>query len=165
MTEIVSNDGATQAVVPDTAAQTISPTTTTSGAAAVPQPSAATSVAQGAPDSANLAPATCTTVPAELLTQVQDELATALQPAPQVPPSTAPTPAAVSVPPTAAPTDGESLELLRKIDTNVSALSERLANVEKVAIRNGALAGGVAGALSGGIIATGIAFAKAKLGF
>lgn len=59
----------------------------------------------------------------------------------------------------------ESLVLLRKIDANIGMLTVRLENVEKVAIRNGAVAGAVAGSLTGGIVATGIAFARAKLGF
>ena len=64
----------------------------------------------------------------------------------------------------ASASDPEQLALLRKIDTNVTDLSGRLVSVEKAAIRNGAIAGGVAGSVSGGIIAAGIAFVRAHLG-
>jgi len=64
-----------------------------------------------------------------------------------------------------ADTNDESLALLRKIDTNVTALADRIETVERTAVRSGAAAGAIAGALSGGIIATGIALAKAHLGF
>lgn len=66
--------------------------------------------------------------------------------------------------PQSIPADSEELALLRKIDTTLGTMNERLVNVEKVAIRNGAAAGAVAGGLTGGIVAAGIAFARAKLG-
>jgi len=82
------------------------------------------------------------------------------------------TPTAAAVPAVSTPAGAcsvasadESLELLRKIDTNVTAMAERIESVEKAAVRSGAAAGAIAGALSGGIVATGIAIAKAHLGF
>ncbi|RQZ74812.1 MULTISPECIES: hypothetical protein [Burkholderia] len=61
--------------------------------------------------------------------------------------------------------DSPELALLKKIDSNVSELKENVAQIEKRAIKYGAAAGAGAGAVAGGIVAMGISFARAKLGF
>ncbi|WP_244137019.1 hypothetical protein [Burkholderia pyrrocinia] len=57
------------------------------------------------------------------------------------------------------------LQLLRKIDGDIGALTATIEGIEQRAVRNGAIAGGVAGGVAGGIVATGIAFIRHKLGF
>ncbi|AOJ10586.1 hypothetical protein [Burkholderia mayonis] len=61
--------------------------------------------------------------------------------------------------------DSPEMLMLKKIDAGVDELKEQMANVEKRAIKYGAAAGAGAGALAGGIVAMGISFAKAHLGF
>ncbi|VVE59811.1 hypothetical protein PCA31118_00023 [Pandoraea captiosa] len=60
--------------------------------------------------------------------------------------------------------ESEELALLRKIDSNVDELRAGIKDAQRLAARNGAVAGAIAGAASGGIVALGIAFARAKLG-
>lgn len=83
-----------------------------------------------------------------------------------VPPAAAPT---VPVPEAAASTqttaDSEQIALLRKIDSDIGALSAKVDESQKLAVRNGAIAGGVSGAVSGGIVALGLQFVRHKLGF
>ncbi|HDR9101587.1 TPA: hypothetical protein QDA86_004984 [Burkholderia vietnamiensis] len=62
-------------------------------------------------------------------------------------------------------TSTEQLQLLRKIDGDIGALTATIEGIEQRAVRNGAIAGGVAGGVAGGIVATGIAFIRHKLGF
>lgn len=62
-------------------------------------------------------------------------------------------------------TGAEQLQLLRKIDGDIGALTAKVEGIEQRAVRNGAIAGGVAGGVAGGIVATGIAFIRHKLGF
>lgn len=61
--------------------------------------------------------------------------------------------------PTAAGQD-EPLQLLRRVDRKLDDMNGKLDRIRKEAIVSGATAGG----LTGGIIAAGIALAKAKLG-
>ena len=59
----------------------------------------------------------------------------------------------------------EQLALLHKIDSDIGALSTKIDDAQKLSVRNGAIAGGVSGAVSGGIVALGLQFVRHKLGF
>lgn len=61
--------------------------------------------------------------------------------------------------------DSPEMQMLKKIDAGVDELKVQVASVEKRAIKYGATAGAGAGAVAGGIVAMGISFARAKLGF
>lgn len=58
----------------------------------------------------------------------------------------------------------EALDLLRRIDGRLDVMQADLANVERRAIRHGAGAGAVAGALTGGVVTVGVLLARIKLG-
>lgn len=70
-----------------------------------------------------------------------------------------------NVTPGIASVESEELALLRKIDSNVDELRQGIKDAQRLATKSGAIAGSVAGAASGGIVAIGIAIARAKLGF
>ncbi len=58
----------------------------------------------------------------------------------------------------------EELLLLRKMSVQLDGFETRVDKIEARAIKAGAVAGLVGGAVSGGVVATGIALLKAKYG-
>ncbi len=61
--------------------------------------------------------------------------------------------------------DSAEMVMLKKIEAGVGELKRHVANSEKRAIKYGAAAGAGAGAVAGAIVAMGVSFARAKLGF
>ncbi|HBW16177.1 MAG TPA: hypothetical protein DEF41_08610 [Desulfovibrio sp.] len=57
------------------------------------------------------------------------------------------------------------LELLERIDAKMDKLGKRMDGLERRAATAGAVAGGVSGGLAGGVVAVGILYIKAKLGW
>lgn len=60
--------------------------------------------------------------------------------------------------------DDEQLRLLRRMDSRLDLMDQKLDALPKTAARYGAAAGAASGAVAGGLVATGIAIIKAKLG-
>jgi mevalonate kinase len=58
----------------------------------------------------------------------------------------------------------EQLRLLRRMDSRLDLMDQKLDALPKTAARYGAAAGAASGAVAGGLVATGIAIIKAKLG-
>lgn len=67
--------------------------------------------------------------------------------------------------PAATDADTQQLELLRDIKSDIATLMTKVDNSQKLAIRNGAIAGAVSGSIAGGVVATGLQFIRHKLGF
>lgn len=61
-------------------------------------------------------------------------------------------------------TDSPELTLLKKIDQRLDGIEGQIANVERQAIKYGAVAGAGAGALAGAIVSLGVQFARVQLG-
>lgn len=60
--------------------------------------------------------------------------------------------------------DDELLRLMRRVDGRLDLMDQKLDALPKTAARYGAAAGAVSGGIAGGLVATGIAFIRAKLG-
>lgn len=66
-----------------------------------------------------------------------------------------------------APTDagqGEQLQLLRRVDGKLDAMNGKLDRIHQQVRKKAIVYGATAGGVTGGIIAVGVAIAKAKLG-
>jgi|GEM_PF-2338767 len=63
------------------------------------------------------------------------------------------------------PQCSEERELLQRIDAKMDLMALRMDGLERRAATAGAVAGGVSGGLAGGVVAVGILYIKAKLGW
>jgi tetrahydromethanopterin S-methyltransferase subunit G len=62
------------------------------------------------------------------------------------------------------PATTTELALLSEINQRLERIENNIDEVKSVATRQGAIAGGIAGTIGGGVVTTGILFIKAQLG-
>ncbi len=58
----------------------------------------------------------------------------------------------------------QELDLLKQIDSKLDRIESRVDNIQEVATKQWAIAGAVAGGITGGLVTAGIALIKARLG-